>query len=118
MLVYYREEKRGELNSTRTMQAETFLNRDYNLASEAYLQCPNCTIIPQRLRTTRKHIGSVHGENVTFECIQEVEGVKEKHMTGAADEGLVDRAVKITLKEPGYGKTECNMIDNRKPIPD
>ena len=58
------------------MQAETFLNRDYNLASEAYLQCPNCTIKPQRLRTTRKHIENVHGENVTFECIQEVEGGK------------------------------------------
>ena len=76
MSVYYRKAKRVEQNSTRNMQAETFLNRDYNLASEAYLQCPNCTIKPQRLRTTRKHIESVHGENVTFECIQEVEGGK------------------------------------------
>ena len=82
MSVYYREAKRGEQNSTRTMQAETFLNRDYNLASEAYLQCPNCTIKPQRLRTTRKHIESVHGENVTFECIQEVEGGKCGFVSG------------------------------------
>ena len=76
MLVYYREAKRGELNSTRTMQAETFLNRDYDLASEAYLQCPNCTRKPQRLRTTRQHIERDHGENVTFKCILEIEGVK------------------------------------------
>ena len=76
MLVYYREAERGELNSVRTMQAEIIQTRDYNVASEAYLQCPNCTRKPQRIRATRQHIERDHGEKVTFECILEVDGVK------------------------------------------
>ena len=58
------------------MQAEIIQTRDYNVASEAYIQCPNCTRKPQRIRATRKHIERDHAEKVTFECILKVDGVK------------------------------------------
>ena len=73
MLVQYRKAESVEQNSVRIMQAEIIQTRDYNVASEAYLQCPNCTRKPQRIRTTRKHIERDHAEKVTFECILKVD---------------------------------------------
>ena len=50
--------------------------RNYNVPSEASLQCPNSDHNPQRVRVTREHIERVHKEKVTFACIVITNGVK------------------------------------------